>query len=224
MCKDPIKRWGFKNLKLAKWFEGLDWDKLEQKQLPTPWQPDQNRANCDGSFDLDEQFEVKKKRYPLAPEKDELLSEWDYQPGYSRNETQTALGASEVDSNTSKEENNGHKRSTSSKRISKRTSSKRTDSAKSDSGSVSGSTESSTEGAPKKPTNAKRKSKKLAKSDSETEDSEGSAKKPGKGKPAESDSESTSEAHIKITKQRHGSGTPTKAQGKKANGKTKVRV
>jgi hypothetical protein len=43
MMKDPLKRWGFKQMKKAKWFDGLDWEKLERKELPTPWQPDQVR-------------------------------------------------------------------------------------------------------------------------------------------------------------------------------------
>lgn len=79
--KDPSTRFGFNEVKASPFFKGLEWEQLEKKTAPTPWQPDPNRANCDGSYDLDEQFEVKKKRYPLPPEQEALFAQWDWQPG-----------------------------------------------------------------------------------------------------------------------------------------------
>jgi len=85
MNKNPNKRFGFKQIRSCSWFGKLDWDKLERKEVTPPWQPDQRRANCDGSYDLDEQFEVKRKRSPLTEEQEALLKVRDRTPWRSSN-------------------------------------------------------------------------------------------------------------------------------------------
>ena len=52
--KDPIKRIGCgvkgtKEIKSHKWFETLDWDKLDSKEYTAPWIPTLN-----GEFDVEE--------------------------------------------------------------------------------------------------------------------------------------------------------------------------
>jgi serine/threonine protein kinase len=76
--KDPSKRFNFEKIKAHPLFADLDWNALEKKTADAPWKPDTTKANCDGTYDLDEQFQVKKKRYPVI---EECFSPWDWKPG-----------------------------------------------------------------------------------------------------------------------------------------------
>lgn len=76
--KDPAKRADFQKIKDHPYFEGVDWDALENKTAIAPWKPDATRANCDGTYDLDEQFQVKKKRPPIVSTEFDV---WDWKPG-----------------------------------------------------------------------------------------------------------------------------------------------
>ncbi len=69
---DPAKRGGnltpngISDLKAHPWFKSIDWDKLKAKSIPAPFQPDTNRANCSGDFDLEEQFLEKEPNLATA--------------------------------------------------------------------------------------------------------------------------------------------------------------
>lgn len=76
--KDPKKRLNWQKIKDHPYFAGMDWKALEEKRVDAPWKPDTTRANCDGTFDLDEQFQVKKKRPPVL---DDVFGPWDWKPG-----------------------------------------------------------------------------------------------------------------------------------------------
>lgn len=78
--KDKKRRFGFEDIKKHKWMEGVDWEGVEQKTVPTPWTPNRNRANFDGSHDLDEQFLKKKKKRDLTQEEHAKFAEWDWDP------------------------------------------------------------------------------------------------------------------------------------------------
>lgn len=76
--KNPKKRFNFEKIKKHKWMKGMDWEGLERKTCETPWKPDTDKANCDGIYDLDDQFELKKKRHPLPPEKEAKFEKWNW--------------------------------------------------------------------------------------------------------------------------------------------------
>jgi serine/threonine kinase 32 len=78
--QDPAKRLNFESLKQQEWFAGLSWEDMENKRVNPPFQPDQKHANFDGTFDLDEQFETKKKKVAVTAELDEQFKGWDYNP------------------------------------------------------------------------------------------------------------------------------------------------
>lgn len=82
--KDPVKRGNLAKMKEHAFFEGVDWVALEQKQAEAPWKPDATRANCDGTYDLDEQFQVKRKRQPVD---NPCFNTWDWKPGQASVET-----------------------------------------------------------------------------------------------------------------------------------------
>lgn len=85
--KDPLKRITFEKIRQHAYFHGIDWDALENKTAKAPWKPDSTRANCDGTYDLDEQFQVKRKRAPVISEE---FSAWDWKPGQVIEDPQTA--------------------------------------------------------------------------------------------------------------------------------------
>lgn len=85
--KDPNKRFNFEKLKQHPYFDKMDWDALENKTARAPWKPDSTRANCDGTYDLDEQFQVKRKRPPVISEE---FTAWDWKPGQNQEEAATA--------------------------------------------------------------------------------------------------------------------------------------
>lgn len=85
--KDPKKRLNWEKIKAHPYFAGMDWKKLEDKSAEAPWKPDTTRANCDGAYDLDEQFQVKKKRPPVL---DDSFSPWDWLPGKSEDSSAIA--------------------------------------------------------------------------------------------------------------------------------------
>lgn len=85
--KDPLKRISFEKIRQHAYFSGIDWDALENKTAKAPWKPDSSRANCDGTYDLDEQFQVKRKRAPVISEE---FSAWDWKPGQTIEDPQTA--------------------------------------------------------------------------------------------------------------------------------------
>merc|ERR1740117_831842 len=59
--KDPAERIscndkGWTVVKEDPWFATLDWDKLSKKDLPTPFKPEADRANCSAEHELEAQF------------------------------------------------------------------------------------------------------------------------------------------------------------------------
>ncbi|KAF8557721.1 kinase-like protein [Imleria badia] len=58
--RDPAKRLacksgeGFEELRRHPWFQPIDWEALESKQLPPPFTPDSKKANFDASHELEE--------------------------------------------------------------------------------------------------------------------------------------------------------------------------
>lgn len=102
--KDPKKRFSFQDIKDHKWMKGVDWVKLENKELPMPWVPEKNKAHCDGLYDLDEQFEVKKKRFPLKPEDEKLFEEWNWSPNMTKTQDDVNLSESDSESDTETDE------------------------------------------------------------------------------------------------------------------------
>lgn len=76
--KDPSKRFGFEEVKNHEFYKDFDWEKLEENKLEAPWIPDPNKNNFDGIYNLDTQFEVKKKKVPLSPELDEEFQGWEW--------------------------------------------------------------------------------------------------------------------------------------------------
>ncbi|KAG9312876.1 kinase-like domain-containing protein [Chiua virens] len=58
--RDPAKRLacklgeGFDELKNHPWFQSIDWQTLESKELPPPFTPDSKKANFDASHELEE--------------------------------------------------------------------------------------------------------------------------------------------------------------------------
>lgn len=85
--KDPTKRFNFEKLRQHPYFDGLDWIALENKTAKTPWKPDSTRANCDGTYDLDEQFQVKRKRAPVVSSE---FGAWDWKYGQTTEDPQAA--------------------------------------------------------------------------------------------------------------------------------------
>lgn len=76
--KDPGQRFGYEEVKNHEFYKDFDWEKLEQNKLEAPWIPDPNKNNFDSVFDLDNQFEVKKKKVPLSPELDKEFEGWEW--------------------------------------------------------------------------------------------------------------------------------------------------
>jgi len=100
--KNPEKRFTFDDLKVHPFFEGLSWPALEDKIADAPWKPDPNRANVDGSYDLDEQFEGKKKdKTPLPPEEEKLFAGWDYNPILQKEKPEIPSPGDEEEQNSS---------------------------------------------------------------------------------------------------------------------------
>ncbi|KIK54540.1 hypothetical protein GYMLUDRAFT_1022588 [Collybiopsis luxurians FD-317 M1] len=65
--RDPFKRMGCRtpsdqldDVQSHPWFRSIDWDKLESKELPSPFVPDMKHANFDVSHELDEFLMVEK--------------------------------------------------------------------------------------------------------------------------------------------------------------------
>ncbi|KDQ56998.1 hypothetical protein JAAARDRAFT_207357 [Jaapia argillacea MUCL 33604] len=51
---------GIEDVKSHPWFASIDWQKLENKEVPSPYVPDTNKANFDVSHELDEFLMVEK--------------------------------------------------------------------------------------------------------------------------------------------------------------------
>jgi len=66
LIPDPSKRLGagprgFDDIKEHPWFHGLDWVKLNAREISPPFQPELDRANCSADFELQDQFFSEKK-------------------------------------------------------------------------------------------------------------------------------------------------------------------
>jgi len=71
LMKDPEKRLGcgprgIAEIKEQAWFTGLDWVKMNQRNIKPPFQPELDRANCSADFELQDQFFSEKKEPDLS--------------------------------------------------------------------------------------------------------------------------------------------------------------
>lgn len=76
--KDPSERITLSNLKSHTFFKDIDWDKLLKREFKPPFEPDRNRANVDGTFDLDEQFQIKPEKAYFTMDEHLQFKDWDW--------------------------------------------------------------------------------------------------------------------------------------------------
>jgi len=65
-------------IKKHPFFQSVDWDAVLHKREIPPFVPNKNKANVDGTFDLEEQFQVAKKETLLTDEEQQLFEKWNY--------------------------------------------------------------------------------------------------------------------------------------------------
>eukprot|EP01127_Copromyxa_protea_P009621 TRINITY_DN2282_c0_g1_i1.p1 TRINITY_DN2282_c0_g1~~TRINITY_DN2282_c0_g1_i1.p1 ORF type:complete len:316 (+),score=52.83 TRINITY_DN2282_c0_g1_i1:209-1156(+) len=76
---DPDNRWSGEDCKKCKFFEGVDWDDVEQKKLKAPISPDQVRINFKADATVEEAFGMNKvKESKLTPEQQKAFEGWDW--------------------------------------------------------------------------------------------------------------------------------------------------
>lgn len=68
---------GWNTIKQHEFFNTLDWNKLSQKQLHPPIQPDPTRANCTADADLADQLLDRKPR-DILPEQQQVFMNWNF--------------------------------------------------------------------------------------------------------------------------------------------------
>eukprot|EP01099_Mayorella_cantabrigiensis_P003426 TRINITY_DN262_c0_g1_i2.p1 TRINITY_DN262_c0_g1~~TRINITY_DN262_c0_g1_i2.p1 ORF type:complete len:373 (-),score=100.12 TRINITY_DN262_c0_g1_i2:422-1540(-) len=78
LVKNPAERLKSPEIRKHPFFNGIDWEKLLAKEIKPPFEPDRTRANVDGTFDLDEQFQLKPEKFNLSLEEHLQFQEWDW--------------------------------------------------------------------------------------------------------------------------------------------------
>jgi serine/threonine protein kinase len=109
--RDPAKRLGcgadgIEEIKRHKFFAGIDWTKMNNREVKPPHQPELDRANCSADFELQDQFFSDKKEIELTDEQQlnfkgfNLNCEFNatmlpphLQPGYKKGKKERPTGA-----------------------------------------------------------------------------------------------------------------------------------
>lgn len=86
LVRDPSKRLGmgprgFEDIRNHPFFKGVEWEKLGRLEIPPPFQPQLDRANCPADFELEDQFfgdAERKREMELTDEQQKLFEGYEF--------------------------------------------------------------------------------------------------------------------------------------------------